>query len=207
MIETGRHFDRTSLEGGWEIRTKPPWTEGHLKNVVIELGAELGFGELISADQVSNKKDRGDLIDKTNNLVIEIEHDWRNFISHGHEKAKMDVLILGPDSDPVPEHVRKNLPKKIIKLTHDQVEKWRRSTKERRKKIAEEKKIDAATNILIDAIREHIESHCSSRNQIDQCSPKCTCTRNCSEPRSLHNSACLTCRVFRRSFNDLSAAS
>ena len=112
MVSVGRTFTFNPVENAWKISTDVTFTEAHVKRVLIELAPDLGFGELEDRDSVANQflKNRGDLIDKTTGDVIEIEHDWRNFRRHGHDPAKIDILVLGPDSSEVPEAEKKNLP-------------------------------------------------------------------------------------------------
>lgn len=153
MISRGRWFKWTS-EGTLEISTEPRWYEAHLKRVVIELSKELGFGKLEDCDLISEEKDRGDLREIRTGRVIEIEHEWRNFIKHGHDRKKIDVLILGPDSPKIPDEFKKRLPKEIIYLTDDHVQKWRDKTRGKRKVITVVKKLEAALYVLNGLILE-----------------------------------------------------
>jgi len=159
MTAMGRRLKYHALDDAWEVSNSPgALLEAHLKRVATHLSSELGLGELKDRDTPPNlfRKDRGDLIDTATGKVIEIEHDWRNFIKHGHDPTKIDILILGPDSSKVPENAKKKLPAKIIRLTDEHVTKWRAETKDKRREIALEYKQEFAMDNLHRLITESL---------------------------------------------------
>jgi hypothetical protein len=127
-----------------------------LKSVLVTLSRDFGLGKLISAD-TSFQKGRGDLIESSTGKIIEIEHDWRDFIKHGHNSKKIDILAVGPTSSPIPRESRKKLPRRIIHISKDHVDDWRKRTLRRRRQIAERAKMDAAINLIYQLLREYVE--------------------------------------------------
>lgn len=160
MIALGRHFDLEPASETWRISSHPSFTEAQLKRVVVEFASELGFGRLVDQDTSasSDRKDRGDLLDVKTGAVIEVEHDWRHFLSHRHDPAKIDILVLAPGASPIPRAQRKFLPKRIIRLTDDHVRQWRQRTKPKRQKIAHAHKTNAAIHLLIELVTEDLEA-------------------------------------------------